>query len=179
MIKLKVLLALIIILILNTMNKTEFNLPKRVGEAPEVGKTTPQLQFSDKSPRDIYHELYEWMFSTFPKVRKEPTRISVPSSTAMWLDEDEREAHNDAFMPPKGSREFAHIHLDGSIHAVVDEDIEDEIIRKNWGVRHPLYYSYGVKEILVYAPRNEEETEILKSIIAKSYEYATGEVISK
>lgn len=113
------------------------------------------------------------MFETFPKVRKEPTRISVPSSIAMWLDENENVGHVDAFMPPSGGREFTHLHLDGSIHTVVAIAVENEIISKNWGVRH-MYYNRGVKEVLVYAPRSKEELEILKSVVIKSYEYATG-----
>ena len=157
----------------NTKKDLRFTLPKRQGNTPEIGQVPPQLQFSDKSPREIYQKFHDWMFSTFPKVRKEPTRISVPTSIAMWLDENEEVAHEDAFMPPQGGREFTHLHLDGSIHSVVSVELEDEIIAKHWGVRH-MYYEQGVKEVLIYAPRNEEELEILKSIVIKSYEYATG-----
>jgi hypothetical protein len=160
------------------MGRTKFIISEREGEAPQVGQVPPQLQFSDKSPRDIYQKFHNWMFSTFPKVREESTKISVQSSVAMWLDENENVGHIDAFMPPSGGREFTHLHLDGSIHTVVDTEIEDEIINKNWGVRH-MYYNRGVKEVLVYAPRNMEELEILKSIVVKSYEYATGLTLNK
>jgi len=155
------------------VKEEKFTLPIRIGEAPEIGKVPPQLQFTDKSPKEIYQKLHDWMFSTFPKVRKEPTRISVPSSKAMWLDENENVGHIDAFMPTSGSREFTHLHLDGSIHTVLGTEVESEIIAKKWGLRH-MYYNQGVKEVLVYAPRNEKELELLKSIIIKSYEYATG-----
>jgi hypothetical protein len=160
------------------MTNTTFKLPLRVGEAPEVGATTPQLQFSDKSPENIRQQLWDWSFSTFPNVRQETSKISVPTSQALWLHEDETVANTDAFMPPPGSREFTHLHIDGSIHAVVGTEVENEIMEKNWGVRHPLYFTYGVKEMLVYAPRNEEEIKVLKSIIIKSYEYATGKTIN-
>ncbi len=160
------------------VKEEKFILPMRIGEAPEIGKVPPQLQFTDKSPKEVYQKLHDWMFSTFPKVRKEPTRISVPSSIAMWLDENENVGHIDAFMPPPGSREFTHLHLDGSIHTVLGTEIENEILAKKWGVRH-MYYNRGVKEVLVYAPRNEEELEILKSVIIKSYEYATGLTFKK
>ena len=157
------------------MQTTNFNIPARQGEAPEIGQVPPQLQFSDKSPRDIYKIFHDWMFSTFPKVRKEPTRISVSTSIAMWLDENEDVGHTDAFMPPSGGREFTHLHLDGSIHTVVGTEVEDEIITKKWGVRH-MYYDRGVKEVLIYAPRNEEELKIIKTVVIKSYEYATGKL---
>lgn len=129
------------------MTTQTFEIPTRKGKAPQIGQVPPQLQYSDKSPRPIYEKLHKWMFNTFPKVRKEPTRISVPTSIAMWLDENENVGHIDAFMPPSGGREFTHLHLDGSIHTVVDTKTEEEIIRKKWGVRH-MYYNQGVKEIL-------------------------------
>ncbi len=153
-------------------------LPIRIGEAPKIEAAMPQLQLSDTSPENIRKQLWDWAFSTFPKVRQETSKISVPSAQALWLHEDEDVAHADAFMLPSGGREFAHLHLDGSIHAIVDSETESEIIVKNWGVRHPLYNTDGVKEILVYAPRNEEEIEVLKKVIIKSYQYATGKEIS-
>ena len=91
------------------------------------------------------------------------------------MDESVPAAHGDAFMPPAGSREFCHVHKDGSLHAVVDLPIEDEILKKRWGVRH-MYYVRGVKEVLVYAPRDEAELAVAKRVIAESFRYATGDV---
>lgn len=77
------------------------NLPQRVGVPPETGATPPQLQFSETSPPNVYHAMAEWFFSTFPHTREEPTRISVPTSRALWLDESIN-AKPEAFMPPSG-----------------------------------------------------------------------------
>ena len=156
---------------------SQFTMQYRPGEAPKIGETIPQLQFSDLSPDDIRNRLWAWAFTSFDGVTEEDTRISVPTSRAMWLDPKVTAAHDDAFMPPAGSREFCHMHLDGSIHAVVENDVEDEIIRKGWGKRHPLYHSHGVKEVIVYAPRDDTELQVLKSVIKKSYEYATNRVV--
>jgi hypothetical protein len=155
------------------VKEEKFTLPMRIGDAPEIGEVPPQLQFTNKSPREVYLKMHNWMFSTFAKVRKEPTRISVPSSIAMWLDENENVGNIDAFMPPSGGREFTHLHLDGSIHTVLGTAVENEILAKKWGLRH-MYYNQGAKEVLVYAPRNEEELEVFKKIIIRSYEYASG-----
>ena len=157
----------------NRMSNT-FELPLRQGEPPEVGESIPQLQFSDKSPDDIRQALWDWAFSAFPDVREEDTRISVPTSRALWLSEGVEAAHEDVFMPPSGGREFCHLHLDGSIHAVVAGQVEEEILLKNWGKRHPLYHSHGVKEMLVYAARDSVEVEVIKAVIIRSYENATG-----
>ena len=110
-------------------------------------------------------------------MREHDTLISVPTSRALWLDEKVQAAHDDAFMPPSHSREFCHLHEDGSFHTVVDVAVEDEILEKQWGVRH-MYYDRGVKEVLVYAPRDENELIVAKRIIVQSYIYATGDTES-
>lgn len=58
------------------------NLSQRVGAPPKTGAKPPQLQFSEASPRNVYLAMAEWFFSTFPHTREEPTRISVPTSSA-------------------------------------------------------------------------------------------------
>lgn len=154
--------------------RESLELPSRVGDAPEIGQVPPQLQFSDLGPETIRLALKQWAFKAFPKAREHDTLISVPSSRALWLNESVPVAHDDAFMPPSGSREFCHLHEDGSFHAVVDVSIENEILEKRWGVRH-MYYDRGVKEVLVYAPRNDHELMLAKRIIIESYRYASGD----
>ena len=150
---------------------SSINLPHRAGDPLVTGKQPPQLPFSDQSPRDVYDKMAEWFFSTFPHAREEPTRISVPTSRALWLNEEVK-APADAFMPPSGSREFAHLHEDGSFHLVMDEKDEQEIIAKGWGLYHP-WRDRGVNEILIFAPRDEQEVAVLKPVIEASYRFAT------
>ena len=38
-----------------------------------------------------------------------------------------------------------------------------------------MYYDRGVKEMLVYAPRDENELIVAKQIITESYKYASGD----
>lgn len=108
-------------------------------------------------------------------MREHDTLISAPTSRALWLDEKILAAHDDAFMPPSNSREFFHLHEDGSFHTVVDVSVEDEILEKQWGVRH-MYYVRGVKDVLVYAPRNEAELAVAKKFVTESYKYASGDL---
>ena len=114
------------------------------------------------------------MFHSFPKSREHETWISVPSSRATWLDENITNTPDDGFMPPSSSREFSHLHLDGSIHVCLPDDDVNQVYQANWGEPHP-YKHMGVNEILVYAPQNEEELAILQQVIVASYEYVTGE----
>ena len=77
-------------------------------------------------------------------------------------------------MPPPGSREFAHLHADGSWHLVVDEDLVEAIVSTGWGERHP-WYDRGVLEVLVYAPRDEAELQIVKRLVLRSVSHASNE----
>ncbi|MCL1057504.1 DUF5519 family protein [Shewanella gelidimarina] len=150
-------------------------LSKRVGVKPRTNPVPPHLQHDLHSPRDIYHSLADWMFNAFPKSREHRTLISVPSSRAMWLDENINNTPIDGFMPPPTeSREFAHLHKDGSIHVCLPERDIEAVLDAKWGEPHP-YKKYGVNEILVYAPQNIKEMETLKQVIVASYEYLTNE----
>lgn len=60
-------------------------------------------------------------------------RISVPTTRALWLDES-ISASASSFMPPPGSREFAHLHKDASFHLVMADEDKQKVIRKGWGV---------------------------------------------
>jgi hypothetical protein len=153
---------------------SKFHLNKRSGDPPVIGKEPPQIQCSDQSPKAIYDAVHAWLFDpkTFPNAEKKPTMISIPTTEALFLKPGITPAHDDAFMPPEGSREFGHLHKDGSCHVVVSDEVVDEVLAKNWGVRH-MFYTRG--EILVYAPRNEEEVEVYKSVFRECYKYASGE----
>lgn len=149
------------------------NLPTREGPRPQTGDHVPHLQLSDKSPPEFVDELVRWAVDRFPDVREEPTRISVSSTRALWLDEAVSVAHGDAFMPPSGGREFAHVHADGSMHLCVSDEAVKELVDKSWGEPHPMK-NQGVNEVLCYAPRTGEELEIVKLALVESYRYATG-----
>ncbi len=145
-------------------------LPMRVGPAPETGQQPPQLQYSDTSPPEIVAALKVWAFAAFEHARKEPTRISVPTSEALWLNERIATPSN-AFMPPAGSREFTHFYQDGSMHVVLSTEDELVVMEAKWGIPH-VYHHLGVKEMLIFAPRNLEEVEIVKPVVQASYDHA-------
>lgn len=149
-------------------------LPKRSGEKPQTGTQPPHLQLSEQSPFSIYEAMSKWAFTDLPAasgiVREEPTRISLPTSRALWLDESIKTTER--LMPPLGSREFAHLHADGSWHLVVNDELVKHIIEQGWGERHP-WYDRGVLEVMVYAPRNNEEMTIVKQLVTASIAHAS------
>lgn len=158
------------------MEAQQFLSQSRQGEKPKTGSQPPHLQFTQQSPKDMYNKLAKWAFSVFPGVREEPSRISLPGTRALWLDESIKVAHSDAIMPAAGTREFAHLHEDGSMHLNIAEELKSEIFSKKWGEIHP-WVNRGINSILVYAARSEEDLEVIKVILAQSYKYATGKDI--
>jgi hypothetical protein len=151
------------------MEMKMLTIKRRKGDKPVTNPQPPHLQISEQSPREIYRELNAWVFSAFDLVREEPTRISVPTSRAMWLHEGVT-ASPEAFMPPSGSREFAHTHKDGSMHLMLPSNDEQAVLDAGWGELHP-WHNRGVQEILVYAPRNTDELETVKTIVEASYRH--------
>ena len=156
-----------------TDSDPNFTLPLRDGERPDTADAVPHLQHTQKSPNEIREALKAWALETLQDVREEDTRISVRTTRAFWLAESVDVQHDDAFMPPAGGREFAHLHLDGSMHLCVSNAAVAEIVQKAWGEPHPLK-EQGVNEVLFYAPRNTVELELAQRALAEAYHYATG-----
>ncbi|MEM1180781.1 MAG: luciferase family protein [Acidobacteriota bacterium] len=154
-----------------------FSLPVREGERPQTGGALPHLQLSQKSPDPVREALKAWAIENLPDVREEDTQISVRSTRAFWLAEHVPVRHDDAFMPPAGGREFAHVHLDGSMHLCVSDAAIAEIVAKAWGEPHPLK-DHGVNEVLFYAPRDAGELRFAQRALAEAYRYATGRSVT-
>jgi phospholipase/carboxylesterase len=157
-----------------TAPDTTFRLPDRVGPKPRTDNAVPHLQKTQKSPPHLRDALLAWAPLALPHVTETDTRISVTATRALWLDDEVEVAHEDAFMPPAGSREFAHVHLDGSAHLCVSDEAVREIVDRGWGEPHPLK-DKGVNEVLFFAPRDSAELEVAKYAIAEAWSYATGE----
>ena len=49
------------------------NLTNRTGDKPVTNPIPPHLQHNQHSPREIYNQLADWMFTSFPKSREHET----------------------------------------------------------------------------------------------------------
>jgi Family of unknown function (DUF5519) len=58
---------------------------------------------------------------------------------------------------------------DGSLHMTLPPDVAEEAYAKGWGEPHP--YS-GTP--LIFAPRDEDELEVVFGLLRASYDYARG-----
>ncbi|MEV4573883.1 luciferase family protein [Nonomuraea jabiensis] len=147
--------------------------PARAGVRPRTGPSVPHVQLSQNSPDEIREQLKQWMSTELPGTRIKPSEISEPGSLAFFLEEDAAPPQGAVLLPPRLVAEFAHVHVDGSLHLALSQQDQRELIDKGWGERHPLY-SPTVNVVMLYGPRTDEELRIAKTVINASYRYATG-----
>ena len=108
-------------------------------------------------------------------VEERPSAISVPGARAIWLSERVPAGPREGFMI---GREFAHIHPmpDGSLHAALPPEVAEEAVEKGWAEQHPVARMGYIPEnvAMIYAPRDEQELEIVVGLLEESRRYATG-----
>ena len=76
-------------------------------------------------------------------------------------------------------REFAHIHPApdvGSMHLQLSASDAKHVISSGWGEDHYLVTQGRLPKglIMVFSPRNEDELSVVKTIVKRSFEFATG-----
>ena len=147
---------------------------QRNGPRPRTTPTNPHTQLEQNPDTSIVVELARRVFS-LPGVEERPSAISVPGARALWLREEVPAGPREAFMI---GREFAHVHPmpDGSLHAALPPEVAREAIEKGWAEQHPVarmgYIPQNV--VMIYAPRDAEEVEVVASLVMESYRYAGG-----
>jgi len=154
-----------------------FVLPKRDGPKPKTTPRNPHTQL-DQQPtdRNIIKGLMNWAFD-LPEITKHGSLISVPGALAMCLSADKMCQNCNAFMV---GNEFAHFHPepDSSMHLGLTLQDVEYTVQQGWGELHPVAKMGYLPPnfIMVYAPRNSEEIEVVKRIVMRSYQFATGEL---
>ncbi|MEM7292762.1 MAG: luciferase family protein [Pseudomonadota bacterium] len=106
----------------------------------------------------------------------QPSAISVPGARALVLH-DCVECNQKAFMV---GREFAHIHPypdNGSMHVMLPAENAAEVTENGWGEDHYLVTAgqWAPGLVMVFSPRNEVELEAVKTIVKRSYDFATDD----
>jgi len=153
-----------------------WSLPERRGPRPRTTPTNPHQQLDQNAPIHLQEALFE-RARALPGVRVGPSRISVPGARAFILDEELAAGPPEAFLV---DREFAHLHppYDGSLHLMLPETTARLVVAKGWGELHPLARRGWLPPtaIMVYGPRDEDELEVVWTILQASYAFARGGV---
>ncbi len=155
--------------------RTPLRLPERSGPAPKTLGQLPHSQLNQHGSDEIIDKLHAWCFA-LPNVNEEASGISVPGSRALVL-QDGVPGNQTAFMI---GREFAHIHPkpdNGSMHLVLPVEDVEVVKKAGWGEDHYLVtqgqWPSGL--VMIFSPRDEDELTAVKKIVARSFEFATGE----
>ena len=110
-----------------------------------------------------------------PGVVERPSGISVPGARALWLEAG-------PIGPPEAfmiGAEFAHLHPDPdqSLHAMLPLELAAEAIAAGWAEEHPAARRGLIPPtaVMLYAPRDDAEREVLASLVRASHAFARGE----
>jgi hypothetical protein len=171
-------------------------LPARNGEKPRTTPFSPQFQLTQFGTAEVRRSMLDWMTADRPGVVTGPTEIAhimevqaymeanhpeielteeIPGGTgiALFLD-GRRPPAGVRLLPPSFEAEFAHVHPDGSLHMVVPFEVEEEILAKGWGERHP-FHDATMRLMMLYAPRDMDELAVARSLVEASHRYASGD----
>jgi luciferase-like monooxygenase len=150
-------------------------LPPRAGPRPTTTSTNPHTQL-DQQPADA-RQRDRLAASAFalPGVQERPSLISVPGARALWLAEG-------ADGPPHAfliGAEFAHLHPgeDQSLHVMLPPELVDPAIAAGWAEVHPVARRglIPTNAVMLYAPRDDAEREVIESLLRASHAFARGE----
>jgi len=152
------------------------SLPVRAGSPPRTTPSNPHKQL-DQLPGDttIREQLMRWAFA-LPGVVEEWSGISVKGARALVLADGEPTGPPEAFMV---GREFAHFHPepDLSMHAILPAELAREAIDAGWAEMHPVARRGLIPPtaVMLFAPRDEAELEVVQGLLRASYQFARGE----
>ena len=152
-------------------------LATRLGPKPRTSVEIPHQQLSDNPPRAL-HEAMAARFLATTGVDIRPSKISVPGAQALFVPEG-CACNSDACFV---DREFAHIHppYDGSFHLSLSASECAHVIEQGWGELHPLAVSGRIPPtvMMIFAPRNEADVEVIMQIVAASQRFAMGAAVA-
>ena len=148
------------------------DLPVRDGPRKETTNSVPHIQLDAQLIPEVDAELRRRSL-LLPGVEDRESARSLPGARGLWLANDVELARADVL---GGSREFAHIHPDGSLHVWLPVERAIEVDRAKWGELHPWVDRDGFWDgvVMVYTPETQAELDVTMRIIVDAYNYVTG-----
>ncbi len=153
-------------------------LPQRAGPRPKTTPCAPHSQVDQIVPHA--RELAALLVSrlrTLSGVQLGESRRAPPGTIGLYLEPACCGGDETAFLL---GREFAHVHVqdDCSLHAILPEPLRETAIAEGWAEPHPLAGQPTVSPytVMLYAPRDEQEVEVLRSLVLASWTNARGQL---
>ncbi|MCJ1249768.1 hypothetical protein MMC30_006994 [Trapelia coarctata] len=161
-------------------------LPTREGTAPEVAPfVAPHRQLTDTASAEV-KKTFRNAFQQIPAhneslLESSPSLMEGGTSPAVFVSEPSFTTNH--LHSKRSPREVFHIHTsEGSSHGIFSKADAKIIIEKGWGERHGLGgRAMGIPNtyLMIYAPRNENEVEIICKLAKAAARYGLeGKTIS-
>ncbi len=153
------------------MDVTE--LPRRQGGRPQTTSTFPHSQL-DQQPDDgaLLADVVDRAVGLDGVVER-PSIVSVPGARALFVADGRAVGPDVAFIR---GREFAHFHPgpDWSLHVALPDPTADLAIDHGWAELHLVARTpeYPGSVVMVYAPRDAGEAEVVWSLLQASHAFA-------
>ncbi|CVK83482.1 uncharacterized protein FMAN_00914 [Fusarium mangiferae] len=152
-------------------------LPYRAGPRPVVAGIAPQRQLDQHGSRVCYRAL-RWSMAKL--ANRSPKKFGTEKSCI--------EKHGLALfarhpVQTNCQGEICHVHdSDHSMHMCLHPDDIREVLEKGWGQRHPLAWRGRFLKspvspdfVMIYAPRDDEELQVICNIIEAAIWYTVAE----
>ncbi|KAH7396830.1 hypothetical protein DE146DRAFT_52355 [Phaeosphaeria sp. MPI-PUGE-AT-0046c] len=152
----------------------------RVGNRPTLTRwTLPQRQAPEKitaTASSTLHNLMQEFVSTpayAAYIEKRPSKTEGGTGPAIYVKPDVKTINPVAH---KIFYEVAHVHpAENSLHVYVSPQDAKLVMRRGWGQRFPVTWLAPPSWIMVYAPRNEQEVEVVREIVRAAVCFAVGQ----
>ncbi|TLS30012.1 hypothetical protein PpBr36_02671, partial [Pyricularia pennisetigena] len=166
----------------------------RRGERATLGGIAPHRQLSQYAPEHMrvhMQNLFNNVVDQYPELLEMKKSLYERHHDALFVSPNLLQSPDSPV--PATARlahgEIGHMHTDLSVHLYLSPADARQIIQKKWGERHRLSVPktswfknmFGVADtyLMIYGPRDEEEMEVFKVILARSISFMTGKEISE
>ena len=147
-------------------------LPQRADPPGVTSGEVPHVQVNPESTPEVIDELFSRVFA-MPNLENRPSILAMQGTRALWLTEAVAITRPECVV---AGREFAHIHVDGSLHAVLPFGLIPQAVEAGWAEPHPFAASVDGFEafVMLFAPRNSDEVGVILQFIMDSVDFITG-----
>jgi hypothetical protein len=139
----------------------------------------PQRQVSENitpAASSTLHNLMQEFARTpayAPYIEQRPSKTEGGTGPAIYVNPDVKTINPVAH---KIFYEVAHVHpSENSLHVYVSPQDARLVIKRGWGQRFPVTWLAPPSWIMVYAPRTEEEVEVVREIVRAGVCFAIGQ----
>jgi hypothetical protein len=148
----------------------DIELPTRAGARPRTTAEIPHSQLDQQPADSRYVDDILAEAATWPLVQQGPSKISVDGARALMVSTDAEPA--EAIV----GQEFCHVHAQGdhSLHANLPLPVAEAAERAGWAEPHFLVHTGQAPPtvVMLYAPRDEDERDVILGLVRASYDFA-------